>query len=310
MTASSPVKVARSRIGPEVVPPIAPGGGARSRMRSFYRAAWWAANLLLVISIMAAAWFGAREYSTRRYLKGFSDAIIPFSSSPVQKVQAILQWMAHSPNRVPRAPASLADDRDPTDTLNYASLLQVCGTATNAFVNLSDSGGLTARRLLLLDSNQSTVHVTAEVFVDGRWVVVDPTFRTILRGPDASLLTREQLRDPAVLAFATRGIAGYDPSYVFDRAVHIHLARLGFVGRAFRRTLDRWFPGWDDSPILSLLLERESLCFLLVSLICVLFLIFARSFIRLYGETRLGVNRMRFRNRLLRASQILLEPAD
>ena len=33
------------------------------------------------------------------------------------------------------------DGRNPEDTLNYRQFLEVCGTATNAFVNLAESSG-------------------------------------------------------------------------------------------------------------------------------------------------------------------------
>ncbi len=58
--------------------------------------------------------------------------------------------MSTGPQR-PRAdhPENLPP-RDPQETLNYRQLLDVCGSATNAFLNLSRSGGLETRRLLLL----------------------------------------------------------------------------------------------------------------------------------------------------------------
>ncbi len=91
------------------------------------------------------------EYSTTSYLKGFSDAIVPSSGTAEAKVEAILAWMQHGPERrstaTPSSPMAL---RDPEDTLNYRGLLDVCGSATNAFVNLAQSSGLRSRRLLLL----------------------------------------------------------------------------------------------------------------------------------------------------------------
>jgi Transglutaminase-like superfamily len=174
------------------------------------------------------------EYSTRRYLKGFSVAIVLEPASAQDKIEAILNWMAHGPARLKVGADPSMPDRDPTDTLNYASLLQVCGSATNAFINLADSTGLPARRLLLLDSHQMTKHVVAEVRIDGRWIVVDPAFRVLLRGADGRLLTREELSDPAVFSAATRSIRDYDPVYTFDRAAHVRLARLGFVGLLVR----------------------------------------------------------------------------
>ena len=86
--------------------------------------------------------------------------------------------------------------RDLATTLNYDQLLRACGTATNAFVNLSNISQVPARRRLLMGRNWSTKHVVAEVHLDGRWVVVDPTFRVVFRGADGQPLTREQLLDP------------------------------------------------------------------------------------------------------------------
>ena len=55
-----------------------------------------------------------------------------------------------------------------------ARLLKVCGSASNAFMNLADAAGLKVRRLLLLDPSGDTMHVVAEVQWGDRWVVVNP----------------------------------------------------------------------------------------------------------------------------------------
>ena len=91
---------------------------------------------LLILAICAAIYSVGWEFSTRRYLKGFSDAIVPATAPGDEKIQAVLNWMAHGPTRFPYGPSPDLPDRDPTDTLNYDALLQVCGTATNAFINL------------------------------------------------------------------------------------------------------------------------------------------------------------------------------
>src|SRR6201999_2634275 len=100
------------------------------------------------------------------------------SDNPEQKVEAILNWMVHGPARHTHVDQSGLALRNPEDTLNFQQLLQVCGTATNAFVNIADSSGLQARRLLLLDDNGSSKHVVVEVLIDDRWVVADPSYRT------------------------------------------------------------------------------------------------------------------------------------
>ncbi len=274
-----------------------------------FRTAWYSINVLLLFSMLAVVWSSAWEYSTRRYLKGFSDAIIPFTAPPVQKVQAILNWMSHTPARFGQAPVADNDDRNPTDTLNYASLLRVCGTATNAFINLADSGGLTTRRLLLLDANRVTVHVVAEVLIDDRWIVVDPAFHTIFRGPDGTTLTRAELAEPATFSFATQNIPGYDASYVFTRAVHVRLSHFGPLGRFLRVELDKWVPNWESSAALSLLMERESLEMISLFTMLAFFLVFLRILLRWYGESRLGLRPRHLRDRLRRLAELLLEPA-
>lgn len=273
---------------------------AGQRGRIFW-AVWRLCSLLLVASILLLAYSAAREFSTRGYLKGFSDAIIPAGSAPMDKVQAILNWMSKGPTRKAAGPSGAAPDRDPADTLNYASLLDVCGTATNAFVNLADTAGVPARRLLLLDANRSTVHVVAEVLIDGRWIIVDPAFRFIPRGSDGNPLTRTQLADPNILLGATRGIPGYSPEYTYKNTVHVRLARIPYIGSALRRTLHAVVPGWSDSSTASLLLERSSLALLALSIVLVAFFAAVRLGLRWYGASFLSLHPPHMHRRLAEA---------
>src|SRR5271165_5542939 len=148
--------------------------------------------------MVSTAWTGVWEYSVRQYLKGFSDAIIPEAASPQEKTEAILAWMLYGPPRHEVTPAVQLFPRDPQDTLNYRQLLDVCGTATNAFLNLSRSAGIETRRLLLLTPQRTAKHVVAEVYIEGRWVVVDATYRTFIKDAHGNLLTRRDLQNPAV----------------------------------------------------------------------------------------------------------------
>src|SRR5258708_11322265 len=155
---------------------------------SIVRVCWHEVNVLLAVFMMAVVYGAIWEFSTQSYLKGFSDAVIPSSDNPEQKVGSILSWMARGPARRYDSDAGDLDLRDPKETLNIEQLLRVCGTATNAFVNLADSSGLHARRLLLLDENSRiSKHVVVEVLIDDRWVVVDPSYRTFLRLPNGRL---------------------------------------------------------------------------------------------------------------------------
>src|SRR6202167_2735490 len=276
---------------------------------TLFRAVWYAGNILLILAILLAGYSAVWEYSTRKYLKGFSDAIVPVSASTDEKAEAILHWMANGPTRHPQGPDPSSPDRDPTDTLNYTSLLRVCGNATNAFINLSDSAGLAARRLLLLDSHGSAKHVVAELSMNERWVVVDPTFHLIFRGPDGVPLTREQLTDPAVFSAATRNVNGYSSNYSFERTTHVRMGRLGWLGLPVRSVVNRLLPGWEDSTAVSLLLERKSLATLVFALTLLFLLALLRVGLRWYGERRLGLHPVRIRQQLRRAFRAFVDAA-
>jgi Transglutaminase-like superfamily len=270
-----------------------------------YAAAWATIHVLLLLSILLTVYMALWEYSTRMYLKGFSDAVIPASATPEEKIEAILAWMSDGPARRPD-PIGVTVDRDPTDTLNYRALLQVCGSATNAFINLADSSGLSARRLLLLGPDRGTRHVVAEVNLEGRWIVVDPTFRTILRGNDGQPLTRRDLADPGVFSAATQRIPDYDPSYNYRETEHVRMERIPFLGPLARKFFNVFLPTWQDTSITSLLLERESFAAFIASLLLLSFLILLRILLRWFGESRLGVKTTHIRERMRRAARVLM----
>jgi hypothetical protein len=146
--------------------------------------------------------------------------------------------------------------------------------------------------------------------VDGRWIVVDPAFRTILRDADGGSLTRQELADPTVFAAATSGIRDYPAIYTFDRTSHIRLSRLGAAGQFLRRVLDRSLPGWEDSATATLLVERESFSALIVSVMLVLLVIFFRTYLRWYSERNYGIRPPRVRRRLQQACAALFNAPE
>src|SRR5215470_142486 len=165
-----------------------------------FRAMWWATNLLFCVAIVSLFYSSFREYSVRRYLDGFSDAIVPNNVPAEERVDAILSWMRNGSTRAEGGePGGLAL-RNPEVTLNYKQLLAVCGTATNGFLNLARSSDLQVRRLLLLDATRNTKHVVAEVLINGRWIIVDPAYRIVMRDATGRMLTRSDLANPEVFA--------------------------------------------------------------------------------------------------------------
>src|SRR5579885_3230233 len=275
--------------------------GRRSGNYWGFRVSWWAANCLLLIATATLVHAFLREYSLRRYLQGFSDAVVPAISTPEQKVEAILTWMRNEQSRSAGAMVADLSTRDPEVTLRYDQLLRICGTATNAFLNLSRSAGLRARRLLLLTLDHSAKHVVAEVLLNGKWIVVDPAYGIMMRDSHGQLLTREDLRDSRLLEQATSVVPGYPSSYTYERYVHVRLGRVPVVGANLRPILNRVFPKWEEKVDWSLLLERESFFILFVSALATIFCLLLRMLLAWYADHRLNISRFHLREHIVRA---------
>lgn len=272
------------------------------KTRPIFRSVWWASNALLIVAVVATVCSGVWEYSTRQYLKGFSDAVVPEAASPQQKVEAILAWMKSGPPRLEAHNLNELSPRDPQNTLNYRQLLQVCGSATNAFLNLARSAGLDSRRLLLLTPERTTDHVVAEILLDGRWVIVDPTYRLILKDAHGNLLTRKDLQNPEIFHQATSVIPNYPPEYSYARFAHVRLAALPFQGTQLRRFLEYFFPGWDEYLDWGLLLERRSFFWLFLSVNCLIAMMMVRMILGWVADHRLQIPRFHLRTNLSRAT--------
>ena len=266
-----------------------------------FRAVWWSSNLLLALALFALLYTGVREFSVRRYLDGYSDAIVPNFLPAQEKVEAILKWMRAEPSRgIAENPDMLAQ-RNPEMTLNYVQLLRVCGTATNAFLNLARASDLQVRRLLLLSPDRNTKHVVAEVFIDRRWVIVDPSYRVILKDAQERLLTRKDLQNPAIFEQAAAAVPNYPREYNYDHFAHVRLARLPLEGLHVRRLFDAIYPGWDEAVDWSLLLERESFLYLVLAAIATLCFLLLREMLAWYADSQLSVPRFHLREHMIRA---------
>lgn len=266
-----------------------------------FRLAWRTVNVMLAATIASSIYAGIREYSVRRYLDGFSDAIVPNSLPEEQKIEAILDWMRAEPSR---ASATDPDDlakRDPETTLTYRQLLNVCGTATNAFLNLARSSDLRTRRLLLLDSNNNTKHVVAEVMDGDRWIVVDPMYRVMMKDAAGQYLTRRDLQNPAIFAQAASAIPNYPREYSYDRIAHVRIERLPYAGATLRKALDWLAPDWGEAIDWSLLLERESFFYLVLSATSALFFLVLRVVLAWFADKRLRIARFHLREHAVRA---------
>jgi Transglutaminase-like superfamily len=271
---------------------------------------WWSSNLLLALSLLTLVYCEVREFSARRYLDGYSDAIVPNFVPPEERVEAILDWMRAEPSRgVAANPATLAT-RDPQTTLNYAQLLKVCGTATNAFLNLARASDLQVRRLLLLSKDGMAKHVVAEVLISQRWIVVDPSYRVIMKDASGHFLTRKELQDPATFEQAVGAVSGYPPEYDYKSVAHVRLSRLPFKGLHLRKALDFVYPGWEEAVDWSLVLERESFFYLVLAGAASLLFLLLRQFLAWYADRRLRIPRFRFREHMMRAGTAFFSTAE
>jgi hypothetical protein len=287
-----------------MVPAVSP------RELALFRVLWRTVNGLLIFALLFVGYSSVWEYSVRRYLKGFSDAIVRSPASPEEKIDSILTWIRAGAPRPSAANVNELSARDPEDTLNYSQLLTICGTATNAFLNLSRSAGLSSRRLLLLTPEHTAKHVVAEVLVDGRWIIVDPTYRTILRDAQGHTLTRKDLQNPVIFAQATSTIPGYLPGYNYQKFAHVRLARLPLDGLGLRYLLRKVYPTWDEDFDWSLVLERESFFFFFVSSVFFIFFFLVRFLLAWYADHHLRVPRYRFRRHIVRAGATFFSPPE
>ncbi len=246
----------------------------------------------------------------RRYLDGFSDAIVPNILPEEQKLDAILNWMRAESSRATATNVDELPSRDPEATLTYRQLLNVCGTATNAFLNLARSSDLRVRRLLLLTPDRNTKHVVAEVLIGERWIIVDPTYRVIMKDARGRYLTRQELRNPAIYAEAISAIPDYPREYTYDQFAHVRLARLPLEGLHLRPLLDSIAPGWDEAVDWSLLLERESFFYLVLAGAATLFFLVLRALLAWYADKGLRIPRFHLREHMARAGAAFISTPE
>ena len=80
------------------------------------------------------------------------------------------------------------------------------------------------------------------------------------------------------------------------------LATVPLHGFHIRKTIDRFFPGWDEYLDWSLLLERRSFLFFFLSVNALLCLLILRVVLGFLADHHFQVNRFRPRNKLSCAS--------
>jgi hypothetical protein len=144
--------------------------------------------------------------------------------------------------------------------------------------------------------------VVAEVHLEGRWVIVDPAYRVLMKDSRGNLLTRKDLQNPETLREATSSLPSCLPEYSYERFAHLRLAALPFYATGVRKLLDRFFPGWEEHLGWGLLLERRSFLYLFISAISLIFLVLVRVVLARVADHYLQVPRFHLLANLSRAT--------
>jgi hypothetical protein len=88
------------------------------------------------------------------------------------------------------------------------------------------------------------------------------------------------------------------------------VARLPLEGLHLRRLLDSIFLGWDEAVDWSLLLERESFFYLVLSAAATLFFLLVRVMLGWYADRRLRIPRFHLREHAIRAGSTFFSPPE
>ena len=158
------------------------------------------------------------------------------------------------------------------------------------------------RRLLLLTPERTAKHVVAEVHLDDHWVIVDPSYRLLMKDARGNLLSRKDLQNLETLREATSSVPDYPPEYTYERFAHVRLAALPFHGTGVRKLLDLFFPGWEEYLDWNLLLERRSFLYLFISVNSLIFLVLVRAVLAWVADHYLQVPRFHLLANLRRAT--------
>ena len=256
---------------------------------------------IALVSVVVLLYGVVWNYATAQYVAGFADSLVAVNGTAHQKCEALLKWVAST------APASrvylYAAHRSPFKILPENHGPYDCGSYTNTFVKLATAAGMRSRRLLLLDSVGATKHVLAEVWLDNRWVVTDPTTGAFFIAQHGRLLTKEDLRDAATFRNAIGRIPGYEADDDFSHATHIRLERVPFFGHQLRRALDQLHPGWDDAADWGYLPDHPPLWPILASMVLFPFGTAARILLDRYERKTLRLVRGPLHQRLYGVAQ-------
>jgi tetratricopeptide (TPR) repeat protein len=120
-----------------------------------------------------------------------------------EKVEALVAWTNQNVRPQYAAPTEVISD-------NFYNIARrgfgYCDQVNHVFATLATFAGYQSRLLFLRDEDGVSPHTVAEVFLDGRWIVVDAWIGAVLHDEDGRLVSVADIqRRPRILA-----LFGYD----------------------------------------------------------------------------------------------------
>jgi transglutaminase-like putative cysteine protease len=114
------------------------------------------------------------------------------SASPRNTTEAILHWVIENVQH-PYLSVPTAKDRAMTEEEIIDSGVGYCNEQTRVFIALCEVAGIPGRLCFLSHKNGKCGHVTAEIYLDGKWAWFDVTFGVRVELPDGKLATAWEL---------------------------------------------------------------------------------------------------------------------
>jgi hypothetical protein len=247
------------------------------------------------VALLCTIGTGEREYSVRKYLSGFSNAVVPEAAASREKVEAVLAWMSNGP---PRLEANeILSPHDPTDspaTAGGAWKRYECFPEPVAQCGTGDAAAVAAH-------TRTDCRARGSRGAARRCIIVDPTYRVMLNDAQGNLLTRKDLHNPATFLEATSQIPKCLPEENYENYAQVRLSSVPLHGFHIREQIDRFFPGGDEYLDWSLLLERRSFLFFFLSVNALVGLLILRVILGVLADRHFRVPRFRLGNKPSRA---------
>jgi hypothetical protein len=203
---------------------------------------------LALLSALFTLWQFALFAGDNHFVDGICAAVVRPDQSSEERAMSLFRWVSRydaaaatpatapetGPARAARSrPFGLVTPRAVAEHRDY--FRENCGRKAWLLAVLARRAGLEARELRLCDASHAARHVVAEIRIDGRWSVFDPTAGLDFRRDDGQLATVADMKDPGLLAANARRVPAYDTRrWQFTYPERLHFEKVPLIGGALR----------------------------------------------------------------------------